>query len=253
MIATERMDYILQKLVAETTVTIKEIAASLNVSEATIRRDFERLEQKGLALRVRAGATKTSGSPLGNVAPLITSEKLTEHMEEKNVIAKAAASLIQDGQCIFLDGGTSVAQLIDFIQDKRIKIVTPNLLIPRKLYNMDMDIFLIGGRYMHFHESTVGTYAEKMISQFHFDYAFFGCSGIELNNQLAYNDDIETVPVKEVAMRCADKSVLLADSSKIGKTSVCRFASLSSFDNIIIYEPENLSIGFPSNFTIVKE
>ena len=227
MIATERMDYILQKLEAETTVTIKEIAASLNVSEATIRRDFERLEQKGLAL--------------------------TEHMEEKNVIAKAAASLIQDGQCIFLDGGTSVAQLIDFIQDKRIKIVTPNLLIPRKLYNMDMDIFLIGGRYMHFHESTVGTYAEKMISQFHFDYAFFGCSGIELNNQLAYNDDIETVPVKEVAMRCADKSVLLADSSKIGKTSVCRFASLSSFDNIIIYEPENLSIGFPSNFTIVKE
>ena len=145
MIATERMDYILQKLEAETTVTIKEIAASLNVSEATIRRDFERLEQKGLALRVRAGATKTSGSPLGNVAPLITSEKLTEHMEEKNVIAKAAASLIQDGQCIFLDGGTSVAQLIDFIQDKRIKIVTPNLLIPRKLYNMDMDIFLIGG------------------------------------------------------------------------------------------------------------
>ena len=136
MIATERMDYILQKLEAETTVTIKEIAASLNVSEATIRRDFERLEQKGLALRVRAGATKTSGSPLGNVAPLITSEKLTEHMEEKNVIAKAAASLIQDGQCIFLDGGTSVAQLIDFIQDKRIKIVTPNLLIPRKLYNM---------------------------------------------------------------------------------------------------------------------
>ena len=65
MIATERMDYILQKLEAETTVTIKEIAASLNVSEATIRRDFERLEQKGLALRVRAGATKTGGAPLG--------------------------------------------------------------------------------------------------------------------------------------------------------------------------------------------
>ena len=155
------MDYILQKLEAETTVTIKEIAASLNVSEATIRRDFERLEQKGQALRVRAGATKTSGSPLGNVAPLITSEKLTEHMEEKNVIAKAAASLIQDGQCIFLDGGTSVAQLIDFIQDKRIKIVTPNLLIPRKLYNMDMDIFLIGGRYMHFLESSVAPTPKK--------------------------------------------------------------------------------------------
>lgn len=253
MIATERIDYILNKLEEETTVTIKEIAADLHVSEATVRRDFERLEQKGLALRVRAGATKTGGYSLGNVAPLITSEKLTEHMEEKNVIAKAAASFIEDGQCIFLDGGTSVAQIIDFIQDKKVKIVTPNLLIPRRLINVDMDVFLIGGRYMHFHESTVGTYAEKMISQFHFDYAFFGCSGIELTNQLAYNDDIETVPVKEVAMRCADRSVLLADSSKIGKTSVCHFSSLNSFDNIIIYEPENLSVSFPSNFSIVKE
>lgn len=253
MIATERFDYILKKLEQETTVTIKDIAASLHVSEATVRRDFERLEQKGLALRVRAGATKVDSPSLGNVAPLITSEKLTEHMEEKNAIAKFAAGLIEDGQCIFLDGGTSVAQLIDFIQDKRVKIVTPNLLIPRKLTNMDMDIFLIGGRYMHFHESTVGTYAEKMISQFHFDYAFFGCSGIELNNQLAYNDDIETVPVKEVAMRCAEKSVLLADSSKIGKTSVCRFSPISSFDNVIIFEPESISIDYPSNFTIIKE
>ncbi len=168
----------------------------------------------------------------------------------KNVIAKAAASLIQDGQCIFLDGGTSVAQLIDFIQDKRIKIVTPNLLIPRKLYNTGYG-HLPDRRKIHaFPRKHRGAPTpKKSISQFHFDYAFFGCSGIELNNQLAYNDDIETVPVKEVAMRCADKSVLLADSSKIGKTSLCPFTSLSSFDNIIIYEPENLSIGFPSNFT----
>ena len=213
MIATERFDYILKKLEQETTVTIKDIATSLHVSEATVRRDFERLEQKGLALRVRAGATKVDSPSLGNVAPLITSEKLTEHMEEKNAIAKFAAGLIEDGQCIFLDGGTSVAQLIDFIQDKRVKIVTPNLLIPRKLTNMDMDIFLIGGRYMHFHESTV----------------------------------------KEVAMRCAEKSVLLADSSKIGKTSVCRFSPISSFDNVIIFEPESISIDLPSNFTIIKE
>ena len=63
MIATERMDYILQKLEAETTVTIKEIAASLNVSEATIRRDFERLEQKGLALSCTADhQRKTDGT-----------------------------------------------------------------------------------------------------------------------------------------------------------------------------------------------
>ena len=120
--------------------------------------------------------------------------------------------------------------MIDFIQDKKIRIVTHNLLIPQRVQNMDVDIFLIGGHYSHFHASTVGVFAEKMVSQFHFDHAFFGCSGIELVHQMAYNDDIDTIPVKEVAMKYATHNYLLADASKLGVTSYCRFNPLSAFD-----------------------
>lgn len=252
MIAAERDYFILNRLQDKGTVTIKETALELAVSEATVRRDFERLERQGLVSRVRAGATRIDALPLGNVAPQITSEKITEHMDEKLLIAQKAASLIQDGECIFLDGGTTVAPIIDYIQGKNVKIVTHNLLVPQRLKDVDADIFLIGGHYKHYHESTVGIYSEKMISQFHFDYAFFGCSGIELTRQLAYNDDIETVPAKEVAMKCADKNYLLADSRKIGKTSFCRFSALQVFDGIICCAPENLAFSLPSNFIVVN-
>ena len=178
MIATERASYILNKLRDKDTVTLKEIAAELGVSEATVRRDFERLDAQGFVVRVRSGATRVNGAVPGNAAPLVTSEKLTEHMEDKTAIARLAASFVHDGDCVFLDGGTTIAPMIDFIQDKRIKIVTHNLLVTHRLKNMNVDIFLIGGHYTHFHESTVGVYTEKMVSQFHFDHAFFGCSGI---------------------------------------------------------------------------
>ena len=198
MIATERASYILNKLRDKNTVSLKEIASELDVSEATVRRDFERLDKEGFVVRVRSGAKRVEPVVPDHVTPLVTSEKLTEYTEEKNAIAKFAAGFVHDGDCVFLDGGTTIAPMIDFIQDKKIKIVTHNLLIPRRLKKMNVDIFLLGGHYTQFHESTMGVYTEKMVSQFHFDHAFFGCSGIELVHQMVYNDDIDTVPVKEV-------------------------------------------------------
>lgn len=101
MIATERASYILNKLRDKDTVTLKEIAAELGVSEATVRRDFERLDEQGFVVRVRSGATRVNGAAPGNAAPLVTSEKLTEHMEDKTAIARLAASFVHDGDCIF--------------------------------------------------------------------------------------------------------------------------------------------------------
>ena len=101
MIATERASYILNKLRDKDTVTLKEIAAELGVSEATVRRDFERLDKQGFVVRVRSGATRVNGAAPGNAAPLVTSEKLTEHMEDKTAIARLAASFVHDGDCIF--------------------------------------------------------------------------------------------------------------------------------------------------------
>lgn len=253
MIASERASYILSQLKEKDTVTLKEISDRLGVSIATVRRDFERLDEKGLVVKVRSGATRVDMGMQLQPAPIVTSEKSKEHIEAKTAIAHKAASFIRDGDCIFLDGGTTIAPMIDFIQNKKIKIVTHNLLVPQRLKNLDVDIFLIGGHYSHCHVSTVGVYAEKMVSQFHFDHAFFGCSGIELSRQMAYNDDIDTIPVKEVAMKCASRSYLLADASKLGVTSYCRFSPLSTFDMVISNNRQAIEGGFPSNFVFSDE
>lgn len=247
MIGSERARYILARLDEKEVVSFKEIASELNVSIATIRRDFKKLDEKGLLVKTRGGATRVPLIEL-SAAPMLTSEKAKKNIEAKISIAKKAASLIKDGDCIFLDGGTTIAPMISFIQDKKIRIVTPNLLIPQRVKNMDVDIFLIGGRYSHFHTSVVGVFAEKIVSKFHFDHAFFGCSGIDLIHQTAYNDEIDTISVKEVAMKCTEHSYLLADSSKIGITSYCRFNSLSVFDSIITDYKGAAFEGLPSNF-----
>ena len=118
MIASERARYILNRLKEKEVVTLKEIADELGVSIATVRRDFEKLDEKGLAVKVRSGATRAS-LPGPSVAPMVTSEKSKEHIEAKISIASKAASLVKDGDCIFLDGGTTIAPMIDFIQDKK--------------------------------------------------------------------------------------------------------------------------------------
>ena len=118
---------------------------------------------------------------------------------------------------------------------------------------MNVDIFLIGGHYTHFHESTVGVYTEKMVSQFHFDHAFLDALALSWCTRWLYNDDIDTVPVKEIAMKCSNKNYLLADASKFGKTSFCRLAPLSAFDGVIVTCPPELSAPLPSNFIVVQD
>ena len=97
MIATERASYILNKLRDKNTVSLKEIASELDVSEATVRRDFERLDKEGFVVRVRSGAKRVEPVVPDHVTPLVTSEKLTEYTEEKNAIAKFAAGLFMTG------------------------------------------------------------------------------------------------------------------------------------------------------------
>lgn len=253
MIESERIFYILNQLKEKETVSLKDIANKLDVSVATIRRDFQKLDQKKLAVKVRGGVTRANLGTGTNMVPLLTSEKSKENIDAKIAIAKKAASFIHNGDCIFLDGGTTIAPMIDFIQEKKIKIVTHNILILQRIKNIDVDIFLIGGHYSHFHASTVGVNAERMVSQFHFDHAFFGCSGIELTHQFAYNDDIDTILMKEIAMKYTEKSHLLADASKLGMTSYCRFSPLTVFDTIISNRSDGFEGNLPPNFIFAED
>ena len=108
MIATERASYILNKLRDKDTVTLKEIAAELGVSEATVRRDFERLDKQGFVVRVRSGATRVNGAAPGNAAPLVTSEK---RVKPSRSARRAASRIVSTGR------KSCTAQFVDQCRD----------------------------------------------------------------------------------------------------------------------------------------
>lgn len=253
MIASERAGCILELFQEKGTVTFQDISDRLGISTATARRDVDYLAKKGLVLKVYGGAVLIKKErPPFPFAPVVTSEKMQRHIAEKIAIAQRATSFIQDGDCIFLDGGSTIAPMIDYLQNKQVRIVTHNMLVPHRLQNPDVDIFLIGGHYSPVHVSTSGVNTEKKVSQFHFDHAFFGCSGIDLERQMVYDDDIDTIPVKEVAMKHAAHTYLLADSSKLGTPSYCRFCEVSAFDFVITNDAAKME-SLPQNFILVSK
>jgi DeoR family fructose operon transcriptional repressor len=254
MIASERAVYIINRLRERDIVSLKDIARELNISDATVRRDFEKLEKGGILLRVHSGASRITEEETGQVGqtgtiPVVV-RKVDKNAAAKHAVAKRAAVLVEDGDCIFLDGGTSLAPIIHYLEGKKIKIVTHNIRIAWNLADMGIDLFLVGGLYKLDHATTVGHVAEDMISQFHFDHAFFGCSGIDLNKGVVYNNEFDTIPVKETALRCSAHNHLLIDESKINVSAFCLFTKLNCFENVFCNAKEGIT-EYPENFIIV--
>ncbi len=250
MLASEREIYILDQLKNKRAVTFKEVAEELRVSVATVRRDIELLEKKGLLVRVRSGATRTGlENAMNEPQPLITSAKAKLNVLAKKEIARRAAAYVSDGECVFLDGGTTVAQMAEFIENKNIKIVTPNVLVMPGYRQTVAEFYFLGGYYRSLHASTVGPYAERMIKMFHFDHAFFGCSGVELTQNAIYDDDIDTISIKDIARTMADHCFLLADSSKLNITSYCRMSDINDYECIITDSAKQLP-SYPDNFIV---
>lgn len=240
MIGLERKRYILNRLYEKGSVSLSDIASELNTSIATVRRDFDKLVNEKIVERVHGGAvliqSNTTSLNIGiNPQSQLIAEKEKHSYIEKVEIAKKAASYISDGDNVYLDDGTTVAQMIDFLVDKKITIVTPNLLVVEKAkaYQNSLDIIVVGGKYSYSHESTYGSLSEQQIQQFSYNIAFFGCSGIDFEKGNVYYDESDVSALKLPAFINADKKILLADSTKLNKKNLWSFLETSKFNHII--------------------
>lgn len=255
MIASERKNYILSKMAEKGTVSLNEISKDLCTSMATIRRDFDKLANEGVIERVHGGGVLSNSVLNSNqLTALQTSLKLKENDAEKMEIAKYAASFVKDGECVFLDGGSTVAQMINFLNGKKITIVTPNYYILESIMknnSTSFDVNFIGGKYSIFHASTIGSICEQLVQQFNYNKAFFGCSGIDFEKGIIYNDDPDTITLKMPAFINSEEKFILADSSKINRKSFYRFLEVNKFDKIITTDKKDSSVEYPSNVTVV--
>lgn len=254
MIASERYEKIVTMLDEKGIVNTKELAKILKVTETTIRRDCEELEKQGKLIRVHGGAKSVNHRTILSNQDEKKMQERTEHYNEKDMVAKKAASFVKEGDCIFLDGGTSIVPMIKYLKGKKLKIVTHSMLIANVFQDSDSELFVIGGKYIPEYSMSVGPITLSSIEKFNFDYAFIGCAGIDLERDMIYTAEMETMAVKEKAMKLAVKKFLLIDSSKLFIKGFYSFISSSDFDAVICNDDVRMNYDdLPKNFILEKE
>lgn len=226
MLTNERHAYILKKLEKKQTVKIQELVDETAASESTIRRDLTELENQQKLERVFGGAILTGR----NLKEQSITDKSTLNLTEKIQVAQAAAGLIKEGDSVFLDAGTTTFQMIPFLQNKDLVIVTNGLTLVDALNEYGITTYLIGGLLKSKTSAFVGSQTMQAIKSYRFDICFLGVNGLHV--EYGYTTpDPEEAAVKQLASSLSRKTFALADHSKINQVS---FAKIMDLENAML-------------------
>jgi len=225
-----RENFILDTVDKKGDITVNIIVNKFSVSGMTARRDISRLAQQGFLLRTHGGAIKND--PLSNMFSF--ARRIDRYKEKKISIGQHAAQFVKHNDTIYIDSGTTLIRMCQFLKNKKgLKIITNSLPAASELTNhSDMDVILIGGKIIPERRAIYGPVAVRQASEYHVQKAFIGTDGISLKSGLSAYDNNEC-NVSRTITNAADKVFLLCDSSKIENDSLYIFAPLSSIDTII--------------------
>lgn len=221
MITEKRQDIIMEILKRKEKLSIHELMEKTNASESTIRRDLTYLESLSKLKRVHGGAVLIKGK----LEEESFQEKEIVNKEEKEAIAKFASSLIEEGDCIYIDAGSSTYEMIKFIQTKNLVVVTNALTHIEKLLNLDIQVYVLGGKAKAKTRAIVGVEALKNIEKFRFDKCFLGINAIHPSYGFTTPDSQEAI-LKETAIKQSLETYVLADSSKFSQVAFVKVADL---------------------------
>lgn len=229
MLTRERKAHILQVLKRDGRVVAKEISQRLGLSEDTIRRDLRDLAGEGLLQRVHGGALPASPA----VADFAGRQKLSS--DAKAALGRAAVRMIQPGQVVFLDGGTTAVQLARSMPpDLKATVVTHSPSIAVELVgNPSVDVELIGGRLFKHSIVAVGAAAMEAIARVRADIYFMGVTGVHPEAGLT-TGDAEEAAIKRMLSRHAAETVVLASREKLGAASPYQVVPLSDIDTLLV-------------------
>lgn len=230
MFTEERYNIILQELKAKGIISVNDLVKMLNASESTVRRDLNALDSEGLLKKIHGGAIQIGESASKHDYKVNIRESL--NLDEKNEIAKKAASLIESGDVIYLDAGTTTENLINFIEADDITVVTNGIVHAKKLLEKGIKTFILGGEVKAITEAIVGSTAVEDLKKYNFTKGFFGTNGV--SNKRGYTTpDINEAMVKSQAMKMCTESFVLADRSKLEEVSFITFGEIADATLII--------------------
>jgi DeoR/GlpR family transcriptional regulator of sugar metabolism len=225
-----RKEKILKHIGEASYASVAELAANLNCSQMTIRRDLTRLASEGLLERSHGGASATRMMRL----EFAVAERAGRQAAEKAVIARAAVELVGPGQKLILDIGTTTLALARELRSRQgIAVVTPSLAVVSVLLSAPgVECILLGGTVRETAPDLHGPILEDNLSRIHTDWAFVGCDGISLTGGVTAADP-RTARSTGLIIKCAAKAALLVDSSKAKSDSFIRYAHFDDFDYLI--------------------
>lgn len=229
MFAEERQKNISIILNRDGSIKVNELSEYFNVSEATIRRDLQEMEEKRLLKRTHGGAVKID---ITNFEPSFVDKK-DERQNEKLAIGKTAASMIKDGDTIILDSGTTTLQIAKNITARNVTVITNSIDIAEELSNnKELEIIVTGGTLRFKTRAMVGHICEEAFKYFRVDKAFIGANGISAIEGITTPNFTEA-QTKKSMIKSANKVIIVADSSKIQNVCLSVICSIGDVTSII--------------------
>lgn len=222
MLSENRQHQIMEIIVKKGSVTVTELSETLETSESTIRRDLNELDDKGLLKKVFGGAVLKSVS--FESSDIEVESRASQNHSAKEIIAKTAASMIKDGDFVYLDAGTTTELMIPYINAKNVVFVTNGFVHAKKLSLFGFKTFILGGEIKISTEAVIGTEVIRQLEKYNFTKGFFGVNGISISSGLT-TPDIREANIKEKAFQHCLEKIVLADSTKFSQISCVRFAS----------------------------
>lgn len=225
-----RQNKIRERFSEQPGIAISKLAREFGVSGMTIRRDLDALESKSDIQRTHGGAMLTERM----ILEFDYRDRRQQNRPAKRAIAAAARKLVQPGQRLILDNGTTTLELAALLADATdLTVITPSLAVASELQHASgVEVILLGGVIRRGSPDLTGPVTEHCLELFAVDLVFLGSDGIGADGAL-YNSDLRLARVDKLMRRVAKKTCVLADHSKIGRTALARSGSLSDVDIFI--------------------
>jgi len=233
MLAITRKNKIKEIILEKRSVTVSELSNIFNVTEETIRRDLQQLEEEGYLKRIYGGAY-LSDSVQSDVSANLREKIL---VKDKEIIAKECIPFIKDGDSIFLDASTTSLYIATKVTKKKITVITNSLKIATLLSNSsNIKLLLIGGIYDISSMSFLGTNVQQDMSRYFFDKAFISCRSVHMSFGITDSNE-QQAEIRRIAIEHSNKSFLVVDHTKLDKTSFSLISPLSAIDTMVVNKP----------------
>lgn len=230
----DRVNHLLDILNVKKKISAEEVTEMLGISDSSTRRLFLELEKTGRAVRILGGIQLTAAS---DSSYSFESVERT-HLTEKIMIAHLAADLIQNGDVVYFDSGTTVLQLAITVKTRvqsgalnQLRVIT-NSYANMQILNDVCEVILIGGIYRPRRKDFAGYASEQFLKSFYYKKAFLGADGFDFAEGFM-GTDTETARLNEIVIAHSEQCFVLLDSSKIGVRSFTRYAESSKVEKMI--------------------